>query len=250
MVYDCFLFWKELDLLEIRLNVLNRVVDQFVIVESTKSFSGNKKELYYLNNIERFAPFRDKIRHIIVDDMPEFSGDRWALETFHRNALVRGIDTGADDYVMISDLDEIPNPEKVAERKHGVYIMRRYDYFLNAMVSQPWYGTYAQSASYFKNATPEDGRRSRGSMDPILNGGWHFSWIGSKELAKEKIEAFSHAEYDNDSIKNMIGRRIETLTDIMGRNNERMEIAPVSEQFLPAYLVQNQSKYAGLFYSA
>lgn len=254
MIYDCFLFWKELDILEIRMEILDPVVDVFVIVESDKTFSGKDKDLFYLKNADRFKKFWPKIRHFVIRDTPVLSdGDRWKLETFQRNSILKALQKNSpldEDYVMISDVDEIPNPEKVKNRLCGVYKMLRYDYFLNTRVNQIWMGTYGCKADRFKSGlmTAEEGRRNRFKMNPIDDGGWHFSWIGSSEMMREKIEAFSHSEYDNDGIKNDIDMRIETLTDIMGRNNERMVVVPISADHLPNFLVEKKERYSKLFY--
>ncbi|HZX73462.1 MAG TPA: hypothetical protein VFE57_03515, partial [Cyclobacteriaceae bacterium] len=72
MVVDCFTFFNELDLLEIRLNILNETVDRFVLVEATRTFQNNPKPLYFNENKKRFEAFLPKITHIIVDDYPWF----------------------------------------------------------------------------------------------------------------------------------------------------------------------------------
>ncbi|MDE6220450.1 MAG: glycosyltransferase, partial [Lachnospiraceae bacterium] len=117
MVYDCFQFFNELDILKIRLNVLDPVVDRFVISEATETFSGLKKPLYYEENKEMFVEFQDKIIHVVVDDTPR--GADWGTherDTFQKNAVTRGLkDCTDDDIVIFSDLDEIPNPDKIRE---------------------------------------------------------------------------------------------------------------------------------------
>ena len=114
MVYDCFQFFNELDILKIRLNVLAPVVDRFVISEATETFSGIKKPLYYEENKELFAAFQDRIIHVVVDDTPQ--GDTHYRDTFQKNAVTRGLkDCTDDDIVIFSDLDEIPNPDKIRE---------------------------------------------------------------------------------------------------------------------------------------
>lgn len=114
-IYDCFTFYNELDLLELRLNILNDKVDFFVLVEASKTHSGEDKDLIFEANKKRFDKFLDKIVHIKIDDMPKLmNGNRWALENFQRNAIMRGLsDCKYDDIVIISDLDEIPNLENI-----------------------------------------------------------------------------------------------------------------------------------------
>lgn len=75
MIYDCFSFFNELDLLEIRLNTLDKVVDKFILFESTLTHTGNPKPLYYAENKDRFAKFSDRIVHIVVNDFPAMPED-------------------------------------------------------------------------------------------------------------------------------------------------------------------------------
>ena len=110
MIYDCFTFFNELDLLEIRLNILYEKVDFFVIVEANKTHTGKDKPFYVQESFARFERFKEKIKYIQVTDMP--SGNAWTLENFQRNCIMRGLDKLADDdIVAISDLDEIINPD-------------------------------------------------------------------------------------------------------------------------------------------
>lgn len=116
-VYDCFTFFNELDLLEIRLNELDPVVDYFVLVEATKTFSGKQKPLYYNENRKLFSQFSDRIIHVVVDDMPTvINNNRWPLETFQRKCIWRGLHSCvSNDIVLISDVDEIPTAALVKD---------------------------------------------------------------------------------------------------------------------------------------
>jgi beta-1,4-mannosyl-glycoprotein beta-1,4-N-acetylglucosaminyltransferase len=106
-IYDVLPFFNELDVLEIRLKELWNVVDYFVIAESNLSHSGKPKDYIFENNMERFAPYMSKIRHVKVDDMPETT-DSWVRERFQRTAGQRGLyDLQPDDIVITSDCDEI-----------------------------------------------------------------------------------------------------------------------------------------------
>ncbi|MFZ4648190.1 MAG: hypothetical protein ACOYMB_00980 [Patescibacteria group bacterium] len=136
-IYDCFTFFNELDLLEMRLNILDKDVDYFVIVEATSTHSGKDKELFFEMNKERFSKFSKKIIHIVVRDMPVIDGsDRWILENFQRNAVMRGLlDCGKDDIILISDLDEIPNLEHIENIKSSLIANSKSDYFYNFYIS-------------------------------------------------------------------------------------------------------------------
>jgi beta-1,4-mannosyl-glycoprotein beta-1,4-N-acetylglucosaminyltransferase len=126
-IIDCFIFYNELDMLEYRLSLLYPHVDDFILVESTKTFIGNDKQLYYQENKERYAKYANKITHIIIDDFEsnpkigyEFNSydNQWTNEMYQRNAITYGIEKINDfkplkntDIIMVSDLDEIIDPK-------------------------------------------------------------------------------------------------------------------------------------------
>lgn len=102
MVYDCFVFFNELELLELRLEELSDVVDRFVLVEGTKTFRGKKKPLYFEDNKERYSKFLNRIIHIRVDDFPE-STNPWELEYHQRNMIAKGLSNcKSDDNLLLS----------------------------------------------------------------------------------------------------------------------------------------------------
>ena len=118
-IIDSFIFYNELAMLEYRLHLLYPIVDHFVLVESTKTFMGTPKELFFQLNRQRFERFLDKILHVVVDDMPE-SENPWVREEHQRNAIDRGLQSLSlepTDLVMVSDVDEIPNPQKLGMAK-------------------------------------------------------------------------------------------------------------------------------------
>ena len=148
-VFDCFTFFNELDLLEIRLNELDAVVDRFVLAEAPLTFRGKPKPLHFAQNRDRFARFLPKIEHVVVEDLPTGGRDTpngyFKTERFQRNALMRGLGTAAeDDFVVLSDVDEIPRAGAVAailstpgRRVHALQ-MRFYLYFLNLRYGLLW----------------------------------------------------------------------------------------------------------------
>jgi beta-1,4-mannosyl-glycoprotein beta-1,4-N-acetylglucosaminyltransferase len=135
-IYDCFIFYNELELLELRLRILDSHVDYFVLVEATKTKSGKKKSLYYEENKDKFKKWKDKLIHVIVEDMPKpgkftlnniyqldskLNLGRWRLETHQINQIKKGLKKAKDeDIILVSDLDEIPNPKKFDLMKNYV----------------------------------------------------------------------------------------------------------------------------------
>jgi beta-1,4-mannosyl-glycoprotein beta-1,4-N-acetylglucosaminyltransferase len=110
-VFDCFPFFNELDVLDIRLSELDGLVDHFVIVEATRTHTGKPKPLYYAENRTRFDRYAHKIIHVVVDDFPYEASDHWGREIFQRQAIVRGLaEARPDDLIITSDCDEIPKP--------------------------------------------------------------------------------------------------------------------------------------------
>ena len=143
MIYDCFSFFNELDLLEIRLNTLDNVVDKFVIAESNFTHRGDPKPLYYKENAARFARFKDKIIHVVAPDPEDPAKARtdvaygWLCENKQRNATIRAIEEclNDNDVLMVSDLDEIPDPQAIVKAiEYGRPVRLRqkfYYYYLN-----------------------------------------------------------------------------------------------------------------------
>ena len=155
-IIDCFIFYNELDLLTYRLNLLNDFVDYFVIVEATHTFVGKEKKLFFNENKHLFEKFNKKIIHIIVDDFPYKypnvnvnNNDVWKNEYFQRNSISRGVncinELSNSDMIIISDLDEIPDPNTLNNIKKGHIIvdintlqMDMYYYNLNTKLKSKW----------------------------------------------------------------------------------------------------------------
>ncbi len=124
-IYDCFTFYNEYELLELRLSLLYDVVDYFVISELDVTQSGSPKRYNFYENKNKFLPYMDKIIYLKETNAPLLYGNKklvnksdmtmtgdWAIENYQRNCLIHGLkDCNFDDLIIISDLDEIPNPD-------------------------------------------------------------------------------------------------------------------------------------------
>lgn len=113
MIYDCFTFFNEIELLKIRMNILNDVVDKFVIVEADKTLRGVPKAFNFEKIKSEFDnEYPDKIIYIKATNCPVLENSKdWAIEYFQRNSIMGGVyNCKAEDLIMISDIDEIPNP--------------------------------------------------------------------------------------------------------------------------------------------
>ena len=276
MIYDCFQFFNELDMLKIRLNVMSPIVDKFVISEATETFSGLKKPLYYEENKEMFAEFADKIIHVVVDDTPEgYTHDR---DTFQKNAVTRGLkDCTDEDIIIFSDLDEIPNPEKIKEilkdfQEDKIYhfAQRLFYCYLNmeevsgnllsyagefeGVERKKWIGSKMCSYKLLREQNlmlgelrfPE--RKEIGIR--VEDGGWHFGYMGGhgekdiKKRVQEKVISAAHQEYNSKHVLNQVTDQIKDGKDIFGRDAKFIR-CEIDESF-PVYVREHQEELSYL----
>jgi len=258
-IIDCFIFYNELDLLKYRLDLLNDVVDYFVIVESTHTFVGKEKRLFFNENKHLFDS--EKIIHIIVDDFPykhPNNVDVWQNEYFQRNAIQRGIDLVKDisdeDVIILSDADEIPDPHTLIKIKKGDILvdlhtlqMDLYYYNLNTIFQSKW--TLCKIVSYKKykelNISCNDIRNKK-CDEEILNGGWHLSYFGDKHFIQNKIQNFSHQELNNSEYTELdkIEERMNNSKDLYDRNYLDMSYIKIEDN---KYLPKDYQKLVGFY---
>ena len=262
-VWDCFTFFNELDILDLRLSELDGVVDKFVVAEANRTFSNEPKPLIFLENRDRFARYLHKIVHVVVDDLPN-DGDAWDREAFQRNALVRGLEEAMpDDVIMISDVDEIPFPEHVAtltpENVAGHIWFIECDYYtykLNLAIENKWIGLCAvralqrQHLPALQDLRGIRARQSRRLSMPlsrpvnvlknvlrfgrplthrlIEHGGWHFTFVNTPEKIQYKLRSYAHQERNTPEFNNLhnIQRMIDEGRSICGRS---LRLAPIGE---------------------
>ncbi len=237
---DCFMFRDELDLLEIRLNTLAPYIDKFVLVESDKTWTGIAKPLYFQENKGRFKNF--KIIHLIYKYS---SGNPWHEERTQRQFISEGIKNEmSDTIILISDIDEIPNLENYKSGTECVFKHKLYYYYVNTTNRQILRGTVALRKQNWRNIPTIRHRRYRLKL-PIINGGWHFSTLGSKEQIIQKIEACAHQEFNTFEIKSKVSERLWNLIDLYGRSEHKFSI---EMPFGLNYLLVNKEKYNHLFY--
>ena len=273
MVYDCIPFFNELDILNLRLHILDPYVDKFIIEEATVTFSGEPKELCFEKNKEMFREFLPKIEYIVVDNSPVDTTTH-LRDKFQKNALEKGLaDAGEEDMILLSDVDEIPNPRILQELKQSfdpekVYHLaqRMFYCYLNMeevsgnllsitgefpeVEHKMWLGTKI----FAKRSIPENGiilLREASVTDPnavrVADGGWHFGYMGSlheTDVSKrigDKVVAAAHQEYNKQDILAEAKYRLMLGEDIFGRNAtfKRVEV----DDSYPEYLIQHRKDY-------
>ena len=279
-IYCASQFCNELDILDVRLNTLDSIVDQFIITESNCYWNGDPKPFYLEENKERFSKFWHKISYqklyagetlpddyvnlIPADGKTEeekfvikrvLSGDWWphdypayGKDTYEKESLYFSMkDCQPDDMIMISDLDEIPNPEVVADilenGDHNLvynFYLRAFCYYMNVEKEVEEPATIMLSFENFKKYSfCELKMKRRGVVVP--NSGWHFSYMGGAKSIKNKIETFSEYYLNTDNIKSNIQNNMDTALesghDLFFRPM-RFKLAPIES--LPSYVIENR----------
>ena len=238
-IYDCFMYFDEDMLLDLRLNVLNHYVKKFVITEATYTHNGSKKKLNF--DINNFKKFKDKINYVVVDKHPptimnlkdsdtvEKRGEKLILngmarDYYQRESLSEGLkETLDDDLILISDLDEIPNLNEVdlrsIDNKLIFFKQKMFYYKLNLLYENfSWFGSKACkkksfiSPQWLRNIKSKKysklrvdvwfSKKKYSDIFYINNGGWHFTCIRSPEELEKKLLNFAHHyEFEESGLK-------------------------------------------------
>jgi len=270
-VIDCFMYFDEDHLLDIRLNTLYNFVDRFVIVEADIDHAGNKRKPNF--DINKFSKFESKINYILLKDLPTHNnfykknwGPAWRRENLQRNALAKGYqDCDPNDLIMISDLDEIPNPLLISKfsesNKLGCFVQKNFLYKINLInLDQPnWYGTRISKKKYLKS--PQWLREIKAIKRPfykfykpqfdifILDGGWHFSSVKTVSDIYKKLNSYAEQQYNNEKYKNLkiIEEKIRNKEDLFGRNY-KYRVLNIDNSF-PEYINKNLNKFKDYIYN-
>jgi beta-1,4-mannosyl-glycoprotein beta-1,4-N-acetylglucosaminyltransferase len=285
------MFFDEEMLLDLRLNILDEFVDKFVIVESSYTHSGKEKKLIF--DINKYSKFKKKINYIILKEPPkgieEISSNdsegeisrkeilnALKRENLQRDTILNGLkDADSNDWIIVSDLDEIPDLTKVnfnnIKNKIIFFKQKVFYYKLNLeLKTLRWIGTKACRKKYLKS--PQWLRNIKDKIYPkwrldilfsekkyndiffIENGGWHFSFVKKPEDIEKKLRSYlHHREYDIDpigidKIKNFINSKSVIYDHRVdqtqykfsgGQKLEKMDL-----KFLPKYISSNQEKYS------
>ena len=288
MIIDCFPFFNELDLLDIRLKLLDNIVDKVVLVESTKTFTLSKKKLFYENNKDRYKKYKNKIIHIIVDDSPALFNKFfihkpknifWLLKNkksiflnahdidfYQKNQVFKGLKScNENDILILSDLDEIPNPSifedlETIKKGNTALELDLHCYFLNGRVFNienkkniKWIGP---SITQFKNFRSFHDERSRArnsfknnkqlKFKIIQNAGWHFTYLGGLKSLNFKIESTAHTELNTRKTNTQTNLKKLIDSGVFVGNKKWKAIYKPLESIFPEYLCRLFYEYPNL----
>jgi len=287
-IFDAFCFNNELDLLELRLNILNDIVDYFVIVESESNFYGQEKLCYFIENKDRFDKFKEKIISI---KLPKYNfGNPLINDAFQKNMSFKSVAhlMTDEDIFMYSDADEIPNPKAIEENKTNLFKPIRFkqnfhNYYINVLVKKPivWHGTIMATKRsleqiYLKYYNPNneyqllanlnygifslrlDGDKDQWNLVRVVeNGGWHYTYLVPRENPTEfilnKLKNHSHVELSNDNTANVnnVENALKNLSSINATTMPwGLEKIDLNETNTHQFLLNNIDKYRYLLYNS
>ena len=244
-LFDCFIFYNEIDQLRLRMRYLEDKVDAFLVVEANQTFSGNPKPLFLSSPNAADLVNHPKLRRFVID-FPE-GLDAWGREAYQRDAILQGLkelDASAEDLILVSDVDEIPSLSGILRASKAlladgpntitIFEQRLFYFRLNYELvwsrKLPWLGTVLTrmgtlTAPNKLRMTGRNvrGRKSRGFNQKlkvlhIPDGGWHFSYLGDDAALDAKLSAYSHQEHNTPAYR---ARSVKTLIDSRQGLHER-----------------------------
>jgi beta-1,4-mannosyl-glycoprotein beta-1,4-N-acetylglucosaminyltransferase len=260
-IFDCITFFNENFITNVRFEILDPVVDFFVICESIYDHKGNKKKINFrLKNTK----FKKKIIHIIVKDKFPKPVNPWKNQALQREKILEGLNNcHENDYVMFSDPDEIPNPNLLKKfflkRKYGIFLQKHFVYKINLQnqYEDPWEGTritrkkdlfsidFLRQKILRKNLKYPFWRVDKEKDIKIFrNGGWHFNNLMNPEDISLKIRTFAHSEYNKKEFFdiNLIKKKIIEKKDLYDRNRVFNKVRIFKKNY-PNYILDNLNKF-------
>ena len=290
-VYDCFMFFDENLVLELRLNLLDKYVDYFVIVESKYNHKGEAKKLNF--DIKKFKKFEQKIIYIIYDQQPsdlykfekedtkrdidgKYIFNAYKRENAQRNLISQGLKNASlDDLIIISDVDEIPNLEKINfnKIKNEILIFRQdmFYYKFNLKLSNfKWTGSKAckmkklispqwlrnikdKKFAFYRFDTFFSSTKYR-NLKFIEDGGWHYTNMKNAKEIEHKLRSYlHHQEFEANHINlEQIEKIIKSKKAIynvnadkrQGKFGEGPQLIKINSDEIPNYLKNNPQIYS------
>ena len=292
-IYDCFQFFDEEMLLDLRLNIMDKYVDKFVITEATYMHNGKPKKLNF--DIKKYSKFKEKIIYIVVNDQPpdlyeihntdndkqDTRGQKLVLNGYKRDNyqrekasdFLKNVDP--EDWIIINDIDEIPNLENINfnEIKNKIIIFKQKIFYYKFNLLYPeisWYGSKVSKKKHF--ISPQWLRDLKHKKYPfwrldimfskkkynnimhIDNGGWHFTNIKSAaDIEKKLLNYTHHYEYElsglniDDLKKKITEKKIIYDHGVDQRKpkwKSEKTLTKIDLKEMPEYLQKNHNKYS------
>ena len=288
-IFDCFMYFDEDIVLDVRFNYLDKYVDQFIIIESEYNHKGEKRTPLF--DINKFKKFENKIKYILTNDIPpgienikiddneseiyrKSIFNAWKRENLQRNQISEGLpDAQEEDWIIISDLDEIPNLSEIKLKNiNDNFVFFKQDmmyYKFNLRLENYiWVGSKAckmknlESPQWIRDIKDRkynwwrfDTYFSKKKYSNILfveNGGWHFSYLKKPKDIEKKLKSYlHHIDYDlnpvgEKGIQEMINNK-KTIYNIKADQKENKfdgtnKLDKININLLPSYILENKDK--------
>ena len=270
MLVDSFIFFNERELVNLRINYLNELIDCFVVVEANITHQGKKKEWNFPNILKSdLKEFSNKIQYHQVEIDPEKikneeswiiedikGDDAWRIENFQRNYIQTACKNFSDeDILIISDVDEIPSKTKIEFiktcdfKKIAPIAFEQHLFHIdcNFLKLEKWRGSIATTMKISNLLSPHKHRRLRNKISRLSDSGWSFSSFGGSLRVKEKLESIAHTEYNNDKFKNEehIKNCQKTGDDLFKRN---VRTKKIDKNFFPKDLLKLMEENSSFFF--
>ena len=289
-IFDCFMYFDEEILLDLRMNILDKYVDYFVIVESTFTHKGEERKLHF--NHKRFEKFENKIIYLVYDEKPKdikeilkndiepdisnkFIINALLRENGQRNFIINGLkDADDDDYILVSDVDEIPNLEEVDFSKinQKILLFRQDMFYYKFNLNLPnfsWTGTKGCkkrnfiSPQWLRNIKDRKynflrfdtffSKTKYMNIKIIDNGGWHFTNLKNAKEIEYKLKSYlHHREFDvnpisSEEIKKIMNDKIAIYDLSLDKRTQKIghgkKLQKYSLEKLPKFLQNNIVNY-------
>ena len=289
-IFDCFMYFDEEILLDLRMNILDKYVDYFVVVESIFTHKGDERKLHF--NLKRFKKFENKIIYLVYDKKPKdikeilkndiepdisnkFIINALLRENGQRNFIINGLkDADDDDYVLVSDVDEIPNLEEVNFSKinQKILLFRQDMFYYKFNLNLPnfsWTGTKGCkkrdliSPQWLRNIKDRKynffrfdtlfSKTKYMNIKIINNGGWHFTNLKNAKEIEYKLKSYlHHREFDvnpisSEEIKRIMNDKIAIYDLSLDKTTQKIghgkKLQKYSLEKLPKFLQNNIDKY-------
>jgi len=288
-IFDCFMYFDEDIVLDVRLNYLDKYIDQFIIVESEYNHKGEKRTPLF--DINKFKKFENKIKYILTNDIPpgienlkvddneseiyrKSIFNAWKRENLQRNQISKGLlDAQEEDWVIISDLDEIPNLSEIKLKNiNDNFVFFKQDmmyYKFNLRLENyTWIGSKAckmknlESPQWIRDIKDRKynwwrvdtyfSKRKYSNILFVENGGWHFSYLKKPKDIEKKLKSYlHHIDYDMNpvgekGIQEMINNK-KTIYNIKADQKENKfdgtnKLNKIDINLLPSYILENKDK--------
>lgn len=257
-IIDCFTYNGERDILNLRLNILDKYVDRFIIVEAKTTFTGKKKPLYFSDHERYFSKWWKKITYHIIDEnyspeeialaysSPNTQGaEHWKHEFLQKESIKKALEGLRDnDMVFVGDVDEIWNPELRWQNFTGSPFklkLKVYAYYLDNLSNEEFYGPLSSKYLWIKNECLNHLRTNAWKTN--FYAGWHFTSMGGVSEVRRKLnDSYTEESYNTSDVQELLEKRVTQGVDYLGRPF----IFKKSQKDWPTYLKQNKSRYQRL----